>query len=61
MIRLFRRSLKFLSTSKFYQPTEFKYDPDHHQLRSGKLHYYVGLFRKYGHHSAELDPLKLYN
>lgn len=47
--------------TKFYQPCNFTMDPEHHADQSCQLAQYVGVYRKYGHLFAKLDPLGIYN
>jgi 2-oxoglutarate dehydrogenase complex dehydrogenase (E1) component-like enzyme len=62
MYRLAGKSLRMFSKgSRFYHPPGYSYDAEHHQAEANKLHHFIGLYRKHGHHFAQLDPLKLYN
>lgn len=61
MNRILRIPFRYFSGSKFYHPPDFKYDPEYQLSQASKSQYFVNLYRKYGHHYAQLDPLNLYD
>lgn len=58
---MFKNLLTRHSFTQFYPPCHFKIDPETLQTAACPLSFYVGVYRKYGHYYAKLDPLGLYN